>query len=97
MDYGKALRVIRLSKRLSQVELAKKINVDASYVSRIEAKKRIPTIEFLESVSKKISVPLYLIILLASEKDDLKGVGEEVTQMMGKNLLDLLVLPGTSK
>ena len=98
MDYGKALRVIRLSKRLSQVGLGKKLGVDASYISRIEAHKRTPTIEILELVSEKLSVPLYLIILLASEKEDLKGVGEEVTQIVGKNLLDLLVLPsGSSK
>lgn len=96
MDYGKALRVIRLSKRLSQVNLAKKMNVDASYISRIEAHKRIPTIETLELASEKLSVPLYLVILLASEKEDLKGVSPEVTQMISKNLLDLLVLPGGS-
>jgi len=71
--------------------LAKLIGVDSSYVSRIEANKRLPSIENLEQIAKELSVPLYLIILLASEKEDLKGVDTDTTQAIGKNLLNVLM------
>lgn len=91
MNYGKTIKLLRNAKQLSQSELAKKIGLDSSYISRIEANKRSPSIENLEQIAKELSVPLYLIILLASEKEDLKGVDTDTTQAIGKNLLNILM------
>lgn len=91
MDYGKAIQIIRNSRGLSQKDLAKKIDFAPSYVSRIEAGQRKPTIETLEKIAKQLRVPMYLIILMSSTKTDLKGLPEDLIKSLGENLLNIVL------
>lgn len=91
MDYGKAIKVIRTARKLTQQDLGLLIGVDASYISKIEAGERIPAIEILEKTSEKLDVPMVLIMLLASEKKNLKGINEDQAQFLGKELINVLV------
>ena len=91
MNYSKAIRTIRAAKGLSQKKLASLINLDASYISRIESGERIPTLEVIESISKVLKIPVYLLTLLASEQGDLKGLPEKETRSIATNLLDVLL------
>lgn len=91
MNYGRAIKVARTTRGLSQKALAKRIGVDASFISVLEANKRSPSTETLETISKKLDVPLYLLMLLASEKRDLRGLPLEEATGLARQLLDLLV------
>jgi transcriptional regulator with XRE-family HTH domain/retron-type reverse transcriptase len=93
MDYGKAIKIIRNSRGLSQKDLADRIRLAPSYISRIEAGERKPTIETLEKIAKKLGVPVYLIVLMSSNKTDLKGLPSDLINKLGENLL---ILTGNS-
>ena len=71
MKYGKAIKIIRSAKGITQKKLAEISNLDKSYISRIESEERAPTLESLEKISKALNVPLHCIILLSSNKKDI--------------------------
>lgn len=91
MDYGKAMRILRATRNISQKDLARDADLDASYISLIETGQRAPSQEALKKISKVFSVPFYLFTLLASTAEDLEGVSESQAQELGKSLLQVLI------
>lgn len=91
MNYGKAIKIARSTKGLSQKDLGKLIDVNPSYISRLEASERLPSTETLEAISKALSVPMYLLMLLGSDTADLKGISTEQAAILGQNLLDIVI------
>jgi transcriptional regulator with XRE-family HTH domain len=91
MNYARAIKLVRASKGLSQKDLAKKLKVDSSFVSLLEKGKRCPSMATLESIAGSLNVPIYLIMLLASEKKDLKGLSPRHAGDLGNRLLELVV------
>ncbi len=91
MDYGRALRIVRAAKGLSQKEVAEKIARDASYLSLIEAGRRVPSAAVLHQLADVLDIPPYLLTFLASEKNDLRGVSEEEARALSRQLLDVLL------
>jgi transcriptional regulator with XRE-family HTH domain len=91
MDYGKAIKKIRNARNLSQKDLAERINLAPSYISRIEAGERKPTIETLEKIAKELQAPMHLIILMASDKTELKGLPPDLIKKLGENLLSIIL------
>lgn len=91
MNYGKAIRTIRAARGISQRDLAARCDLDPSYISLIEAGERAPSLTTLDALSKALQAPLYLIALLASEADDVRGVSPKHAQVLGKDLLDVLL------
>ncbi|OGM29487.1 hypothetical protein A2630_00635 [Candidatus Woesebacteria bacterium RIFCSPHIGHO2_01_FULL_44_10] len=91
MKYGKAIKTIRAAKGVTQKDLAKALNVDNSYLSRIEKGDRTPSIDVLEKIAKKLDVPFYLLVLLSSEKKVLKNSDKKSVDKIGENLLNVLL------
>lgn len=91
MNYSKAIRTLRASKGFSQKKLAFLTELDASYISRIEKGERTPTLDVIEKISKKLEVPMYLVTLLASEQNDIRGLPEKETKAIANHLLDVLI------
>jgi transcriptional regulator with XRE-family HTH domain len=91
MKYGKAIRFVRAARGIPQKELASKIKADASLISRIEAGERNPSTETLEAISVALEVPLYLLVLLASEERELRGVPKGTAEKLGKELFSLVL------
>jgi transcriptional regulator with XRE-family HTH domain len=54
--FGKALREIRLKKKLSQGDIAKKLGVHRSYISGLEHGKRNPSLLTIKKMAKAIGV-----------------------------------------
>lgn len=91
MNYGKAIRIVRSAKNISQTDLAELTNFDPSYISLIESNKREPSLRALGEISKKLSVPFHLLTLLASEEKELKHLPENKAEEIGKELLKVLI------
>jgi len=91
MNYGKAIKTIRAAKGISQKELGKSLELDTSYLSRIEKGERVPSTDMLEAIANKLGVPFYLFILLSSEKKDIQAAGRDEIEIISKNLLNALI------
>ncbi|WP_075306432.1 helix-turn-helix domain-containing protein [Hyalangium minutum] len=91
MNYGRALKKLREKRNLKQKELAEKAALDASYVSQIENGKRVPSTAAVEAIAKALDVPLYLLMLFASDAEDLRGISEEQARRLENQFLDLVM------
>jgi len=54
--FGKALREIRLKKKMSQGDVAKKLGVHRSYISGLERGKRNPSLLTIKKMAEALSV-----------------------------------------
>ncbi len=53
---GENLRKLRLKNKLSQGDLAKKLNVDRAYISNIENGRMNPTLSTLEKIAEALGI-----------------------------------------
>jgi transcriptional regulator with XRE-family HTH domain len=77
MNVGSAIKEIRKSKEMNQVDLANAAGITQAALSGIENGKR-PGIETLKKISDALKVPESLIYVMAMEKGD---VPEEKRQL----------------
>ncbi len=96
MNIGRAIKLCRSQKAMTQMELARRSGVSLSYVSLIEQNKRDPTMSVVEEISRGLEVPLSILIFLAADKNELAGLSEEVREKLSRAALDLLKEPGSS-
>lgn len=90
MNYGKAIRVGRSVRGLTQKDLARKARLDASYVCRLETGRRNPSKKALQAVATGLGMPMDLLLLLGAEKDDLCKISEAQALELGKAILNVL-------
>ncbi|MCC7142222.1 MAG: helix-turn-helix transcriptional regulator [Candidatus Eisenbacteria bacterium] len=91
MNYGKGIRTIRAARGLTQKQLASAVRVDSSFMSLLERGARAPSIGTLEAIAEALGVPVYLLILFSSDKDDLRGITPDQAQLMGMHILEVLM------
>lgn len=85
---GRAIRVIRAVRGITQKELAERTGVKPSYISLLEAGKRDnPSTEFLTRLSKAICVSKIVITALSMDHGELKNEPEETKRNLGRFLL----------
>ena len=58
MDLGERIRNIRYNNNISQVEMAKILEINRNYLSRIETNKSLPTAEVLTKLAEKFNVSI---------------------------------------
>jgi len=53
------IRLLRNSKGLTQERLAEKVNIHATYISRIESSRKIPTLPIICNIADALGVDVY--------------------------------------
>ena len=77
MSFGKKLRSLREEKRLSQVELSKKLNVTSQALSQYELGKRIPDAEMIIRIADFFDVSVDYLLDRTNERitvDNMKAI-----------------------
>jgi len=90
MNLGKSIKLSRTNRGLSQDELAKKIGKSVSYISLIEQGKRDPAISTVEEIARALGVPVSLLMFLAAEPGELKGVPNDIRDKLAGVAFKLL-------
>ena len=67
MKIGKAIKIARIKKDLSQSELGDLLEVSANYISMLENDRRDPSWNFLCKLCDAIQIPLPLLLLLGAD------------------------------
>lgn len=93
MNYARAIRIARAAHGLSQKDLATRAAMDPSYVSLLEAGERQPSARTLQRIARALKIPVPLLMLLGSEKKELRGIKEDQAAVIGRYLLDILARP----
>ena len=74
---GKKLRTLRKAKGFTTQDVANKVNVSQSYISRFENGKAIPDIEMLEAILNSLESDLATFF-----SDDMQNASEDLIQLM---------------
>lgn len=90
MDYGKAVSVVRTAKGLSQKGLAELIGKTPSYISRIEDNKRTPSLDVVNLICERLSVPVTLFMLLGKKYEDMDEIDRSLLNELGTKLLQII-------
>lgn len=69
MQYGKVIKLLRVSNSISQISLAKKLGVSRSYLSQVENNRKLPSLPLLKEVSSIFQIPLALLVMEKSNSD----------------------------
>lgn len=91
MDYGKALKIVRALADLQQKDVAKLAGLTPGYISLIEKGSRRPSLGTLERISKALGIPNDLLILLASEANNLRTRDPGTLHQAAEYLVRLLI------
>ncbi len=62
MSFGKRIKEIRASKKISQDELASKIGIHANHLSRYERDVTLPSIEVVKKIAQALEVSIDLLV-----------------------------------
>jgi transcriptional regulator with XRE-family HTH domain len=90
MNVGKAIRLCRTQRGLSQSELAKIAGISVSYLSLLERGKRDPTFSTIEGIASALDVPVSILVFLAANDDELSGLGPELREKLSYTALRLM-------
>ena len=69
-SFGKKLQKIRKSKRITQEQLAEKLDLDVGYISKLEVGRNFPTIGTLEKIANALDVELYELFRYTNIKSE---------------------------
>ena len=90
MDIGRALKLCRSQRRMTQADLAIRAGFSVSYLSLLEKNKRDPSLSTVEKIAHALNMPLSILIFLAADKGELSGIDEDLAQRLALSSLTLL-------
>ena len=90
MDIGKAIKLCRTQKNMSQTELAELANISTSYIHLLERNKRNPNFSTVQAVAFALNVPFSILIFLASDQEDLAGIDLELAEKLSYAALEII-------
>jgi len=90
MNIGKAIKLCRTRRGLSQAKLAKLANCSVSYLSLLENSQRDATLSTIEKIAFSLNVPLSILFFLGAEKNEYSGFDKELAGQLAVTALEFL-------
>ena len=90
MNIGRAIKLCRTQRGLSQAELAAKSSISVSYISLLEKSKRDPNLSTLGKIARGLAVPLSILSFLAADADEIDSLGVELVDKLSSMSLKLI-------
>jgi len=89
MNIGRAIKLCRTQRGISQGDLAKRANCSLAGISQLETGKRNPT-SVIDNIAKALGVPVGILFFLGAEEGDLRGIDKELQAELARTALMLL-------
>jgi transcriptional regulator with XRE-family HTH domain len=90
MNLGKAIKLCRNQREMTQQVLADRAELSVSYLSLLEKNKRDPSLSTLEKISHALNVPFTILLFLASEKSELSGLDPALAEKIALTALQFI-------
>lgn len=91
MNLGKAISLCRNQRGFTQVELAARAKISASYLSLLEQNKRKdPSLSTIQKLAEALRVPFGILFFLAADQVELSGLEPDLQQRLAHAALNLL-------
>lgn len=88
---GKTIRILRLTRDLSQGKVARKLGVTPGYLSLVEKDKREPSLGFLRKTASYFNVPIAFLLYDEGDATDFDAKQREMLREIRHALLEYLV------
>lgn len=90
-DFGRAVKLCRNAKRMTQGDLAARAGMTTSYLSLIERNQRDPNLSVAERISDALNVPLSIMLFIGLEsKDRVTTFSPDIANEISRLALDLM-------
>lgn len=90
MNLGKAVKLIRTQRAITQAELAARVGISVSYLSLLERSKRDPSFSTVQSIANALNVPLSLLVFLGAEQRELEHISPELVRDLSYVVLKVM-------
>jgi len=90
MNAGYAIKFVRNQRGLTIPKLAKKAGLSTSYVSLLENNARDPSLSALQKIAGALSVPLSVLIFVATPPAELDPLSPEIAEKLSAATMKLL-------
>src|SRR5258706_11930144 len=90
MNIGKAIKLCRTQKNMSQAQLAELADISVSYLSLLERNKRDPNLSTVEKISEALEVPISILLFLAADRDEITEISPELAEKLSLTALKLI-------
>lgn len=98
MNYARGIQAARTHAALSKTELARSAGLDPSFITHLESGQKQPSVQTLEAISEATSVPVAVIMLMASDDTDLaEGFTSVDAMLMAERMLGVVQRKGRSR
>lgn len=91
MKVGKTIRVLRVTRDLSQGKLARALKVSPGYLSLVEGDKREPSLGFLRRVAVYFDLPLGFLLLEDIEPQTFEPKQRRLLDEIRRTMLDYVL------
>jgi len=93
MNLGKAVKLCRTQKDLSQTELAEAADISVSYLSLLERERRDPSLSTVEKIAAALKVPMIILMFLAADNSELSNIDSQLVEKLSYIALKLSDFP----
>jgi transcriptional regulator with XRE-family HTH domain len=90
MNLGRAIKLCRTQRNISQGELATLADVSVSYLSLIERGKRDPNFSTVEKIAKALNVPMSILMFLAADTSEISDISPQLAEKLSYTALKLI-------
>ena len=90
MNLGKAIKLCRTQKNMSQTELARRAEISIAYLSMLERGKRDPNFSKVRDIAAALDVPVSILIFLATDHKELNAISPELVDRLSSTALNLI-------
>jgi transcriptional regulator with XRE-family HTH domain len=90
MNLGKAIKLCRTQKNMSQTDLASQADISVSYLSLLERGKRDPNLSTVERISGALKVPVSILVFLAADRDEISDISPQLAEKLSYTALKLI-------
>jgi len=90
MNIGHIIKKCRQLRNFTLDTLANKTRLSKSYLSLVESGKRELSLSSLQKISKTLNIPMYLLIYLTAENNEIKEMNESLKVKFDKLILELI-------
>jgi transcriptional regulator with XRE-family HTH domain len=93
LDIGRAIKLCRTQKGWTQQELSKRSRISVSYLAMLERNRRDPAFSVISSIASALDVPVSILLFLAADREELRGIASELKDKLSTAALELLKNP----
>ncbi len=91
MMLGKTIRVLRVTRDISQGKMARALGVSAGYLSLVEKDKREPSLGFLRRVAAYFNMPVGFLLMEHSDEHNFNPNQRRLLNEIRRTLLDYFI------